>query len=120
MTTVDIANRLVEICRSGQFDDAYHELFSPDAVAYEMEGYPDRITKGIDALLAKSKGFAEEVKEMHALEITDPLVMGDQFAVGMMLDMTKKDGKREKAEEICVYEVKNGKIVSERFLYSMG
>lgn len=120
MTVQEVANRLVELCRSGQFDQCYHELFATDAEAFEMPGFPfNNHTKGVDALLAKSKDFAEKTEAVHAISISDPLVQGDTFAVGMMIDMTEKGKDRVKSQEICAYVVKDGKIVSEHFIYSM-
>jgi hypothetical protein len=33
------------------------------------------------------------------------------------MDVTYKDGNREKMDEVVVYEVKEGKIVKEQFFY---
>jgi len=38
MTTVDIANRLVELCRKGDFETALKQLFADDAVSIEPHG----------------------------------------------------------------------------------
>lgn len=119
MTTEQIANRLVELCRSGQFDQCYHELFHPDAVAHEMEGVPNGVTKGVDALLDKSKAFAEDMVEMHDFSVSDPVIAPGFFCVNMMIDLTKKSDGRQRAEELCLYQVKDGKIVAERFFYEM-
>jgi len=120
MTTQQVADRLVELCRTGQFDQCYHELFAPDADAYEMPGFPmNAHTKGVEALLAKSKEFTEQTEEVHAVSVSDPLVQGDTFAVGMMIDRTDKQRGRNKDQEICAYVVKDGKITSEHFVYAM-
>lgn len=119
MTVQQIADRLVELCRTGQFDQCYHELFAADAEAYEMPGFPDNHTKGVEALLAKSKAFAEKTEDFFGFSISDPIVQGNTFAVGMMIDMTEKGKERTKSHEICAYVVKDGKIVSEHFVYSM-
>ena len=119
MTTEQVANRLVELCRSGQFDQCYRELFHADAVGYEMEGVPDGVVKGVDALLAKSKAFAEDMEEMHDFSVSDPVVAPGFFCVSMMIDLTKKSQGRQRAEELCLYQVKDGKIISERFFYEM-
>jgi hypothetical protein len=34
MNTKEIANRLVQLCREGEFDKAQNELFSKDAVKH--------------------------------------------------------------------------------------
>ena len=119
MSIEAIANRLVEICRAGNWNDAYHELFASDAAAYEMEGLPDRITQGVTNLIAKGETHGANWEEVHEIIVTDPLVFGNFFSVGMRIDVTRKDGVRELAEEMCVYEVKDGKIIAERFFYSM-
>ena len=120
MTIEAIANRLVEICRAGNWNDAYRELFAADAKAYEMEGVPDRMTEGVDALIAKGEAHAANWETVHEIVVSDPLVFGNFFSVGMRIDVTRKDGVHEIAEEMCVYEVKDGKIIAERFFYSMG
>ena len=38
MTTQDVANRLVDLCRQGEFNTALDELYAKDAVSIEMEG----------------------------------------------------------------------------------
>ncbi|MEL6658417.1 MAG: SnoaL-like domain-containing protein [Bacteroidota bacterium] len=120
MTIEAIANRLVEICRAGNWNDAYRELFASDAKAYEMEGVPDRITEGVATLIAKGEAHAANWETVHEIVISDPLVFGNFFSVGMRIDVTRKDGVHEIAEEMCVYEVKDGKVIAERFFYSMG
>ena len=120
MTIESIANRLVEICRAGNWTDAYRELFAADAKAYEMEGLPDRITEGVDALITKGEAHAANWDTVHEVVVTDPLIFNNFFSVGMRIDVTRKDGTREAAEEMCVYEVKDGKIIAERFFSSMG
>lgn len=118
MTVQQIADRLVELCRAGKNDQCYPELFAEDAEAFEMPGLPNAYTKGREAILAKAAAWSADVKEIHRMEVTDALVYGNMFAVGMGMDITKKDGTRDAGDEMCIYEVKDGKIVSERFLYS--
>ena len=121
MSTQQVAGRLVELVRTGKSDDAYLELFSENASSHEMPGVPDADVQGRENLIAKSKKWAENVEEIHTLTVTDPLVYGEFFSVGMGIDLTKKDGGRTGLEqEICVYHVRGGKIQSERFIYAMG
>lgn len=119
MTTQQIADRLVELCRTGQNDQVYHELCAPNVTAYEMEGFPNAVTTGVDNLLAKSAAWAADVVEIHEMLVSDPVVGGGYFSLSMLIDLTKKDGTRERAEEICLYKVENGKITEERFFYTM-
>jgi len=119
MTTQQLADRLVELCRAGRNDECYTELFSADAESHEMPGVPDGSAKGTEALLAKSEGWSEGVEEVHEMIVSDPMVYEDHFAVGMTIDMTNKEGKRTRDHEMCVYRVTDGKIISERFHYAM-
>ncbi len=118
MTVQDVANRLVELCRQGQNSQAYDELFHEDAMAIEPEGVPNAEVKGLDALREKSKQFGEMVEEFHGSEISDPIVANDFFACTMKMDVTMKGQGRISMEEVCVYEVKDGKIVTERFFFT--
>ena len=118
MTTVDVANRLVELCRQGQFETAQKELFADDAVSIEPHGTPDfeKETKGLEAILEKGKKWGEMVEEAHGMDVSEPLLADSSFALTMMMDVTMKGGQRMKMTELCIYHVKDGKIVSEQFL----
>lgn len=118
MTTVDIANRLVELCRKGDFETAQKELFSQDAVSIEPHGTDDfsKETKGLDAILEKGRKWSSMVEESHGGEVSEPLLADSSFAVTMTMDITMKGRGRMKMTELCIYHVKDGKIVSEQFL----
>ncbi|MCB0637975.1 MAG: nuclear transport factor 2 family protein [Lewinella sp.] len=119
MTTQAVADRLVELCRQGQNEQAYLELFHPDAIAVEPEGAPNATTEGLAALLAKNAEFGQSLEAMHASTVSDPLVADNFFAVNMMLDATFKGMGRMKMEEIVLYQVQDGKIVKEQFYYTI-
>lgn len=117
MTTAEIANRLVEFCKKGDFEGAQKELFADDAVSIEPHATADfaQETKGLDAILEKGKKWGEMVEEQHGGSVSDPLVAGDSFAVTISMDITMKGGNRMNMTELCIYHVKDGKIVSEQF-----
>jgi hypothetical protein len=117
MITHEIANRLVALCRQGQFETAQKELFANDVISIEPYATPEypQETKGLNTLLEKGKKFTALIEQVHSLTISDPLVAGSSFACAMHLDLTLKGHGRMTNAELCLYEVKNGKIVSERF-----
>lgn len=117
MTTQEIANRLVALCRTGQHDNAYKELFAENAVGVEPEKWGIPNAEGMEALLAKSKKWAEDMVEMHSSTVSEPIVAGDYFSISMALDITTKSRGRSQMEEICLYEVKDGKIIKESFFH---
>jgi len=118
MTTKEVANRLVELCKKGDFEHAQKELFADDAVSIEPHASPafDKETKGLKAIKEKGKKWNEMVKESHKMEISAPLIAQDSFALTMEMDVTMKDGKRMDMKELCLYKVKDGKITSEEFV----
>lgn len=117
MTTTEVANRLVALCRKQEWGTAQKELYAQDAVSIEphaMPGFPLE-TKGLDGILEKGKRFVASVETMHSLTVSDPVIGGNSFACSMVLDVTMKGEGRMQMAELCVYQVKDGKIVSERF-----
>ncbi|MCP9234418.1 SnoaL-like domain-containing protein [Lewinella sp. JB7] len=118
MTVQQIADRLVELSRKMESTQAYRELFAENASSHEMPGIPRGDVSGLDTLIAKSEAY-DDGMTVHGIEVTEPLVYHQFFTVGMSIDVTKQDGDRVQEHEICVYEVRNGKIISERFIYSM-
>ncbi len=120
MKTEETAKRLVELCRQGKNNQAYDELFDPNAVAIEPEGYqgPSRV-EGLDNLRKKSAQFAEMVEEMHSMEISDPIVADRFFSCTMDMDVTFKGMGRSKDAELCLYETNDeGKIIKEQFFFT--
>lgn len=117
MTTKETADKLAGICRTGDFEKAQSELYSDDAVSIEQEASPAfaKETKGLSAIKEKAQKWESMVKEMHSIEVSDPLVADNSFALTMKMDVTMHEGGRMNMTELCVYEVKDGKIVSEEF-----
>lgn len=121
MTTQEVANRLVELCSQGKFDEAMSTLYSPDIVSMEAGAPPgmSRESKGLDAVNAKGEWWAAN-HEVHSIKVEGPLVAASHFAVTFKLDVTfKPEAKRFTMEEIAVYKVADGKVVYEEFFYSM-
>lgn len=117
MTTKEIANRLVELCRKGEFEKAQKELYAKDAVSIEPYATPDfeKETKGLDALLKKGDKFTAMVEKYNSIQVSDPLVSGNSFAVALNMNLTMKGQGAMDMAELCVYQVKDGKIISESF-----
>ena len=122
MTTQEVANKWAEYCRTGQWDKAQAELFASQAVSLEMEGaegFPQRV-EGIEAIKAKGESWNNMVEEFHGMEIEGPIVAGNHFTASMKMDVTMKGQSRRIDEEVAVFKVENGKIVSEQFFYPLG
>ena len=117
MTTQEVANRLVELCRKGEFENAQNELFAEDAVSIEPAPSPafEKETKGIEAIKAKGEKWNSMVEKMNGVTLSDALVGTNSFALTMRLDVVMKERGPMDMTELCVYQVKDGKITSEQF-----
>ena len=117
MSVNEIAARLVELCRQGKFETAQRELFAQDAVSVEPYSTPafEKETNGLDAIIEKGNRWDEMVLETHSLTVSEPLVAGNCFACSLRMDLTMKEQGRMEITELCVYQVKDGRIISEQF-----
>ena len=120
MSTQEVAEKLIQHCREGKNIDAIQDFYSDNIVSREAKGTPHELVEGKDAVLAKNQQWYESVEEVHSVQISDPVVTGNFFAVALDMDVTYKKSGRMVMNEIAVYEVKDGQIVGEQFFYSMG
>jgi hypothetical protein len=119
MTVPQIAHRLAELCKQGDFQTAQKELFADDAVSIEPQDTPgfEKETRGLKAILEKGKEFEAMVETFHGAGASDPLVAGNAIALSINMDVTMKGKERSVMSEVCVYEVKDEKIISEKFFW---
>jgi hypothetical protein len=118
MTTKEIAARLKALCDRGDFTAALNELFSPDAVSIEPQsgGGFEKETKGLPAIHKKGELWNSMVEAYHGVTISEPVIAGESFALAMTMDVTMKGKPRFTISELCIYKVKDGKIISEEFM----
>ena len=122
MSTQEIANRYVALCKEGRFHACLDELFSADAVSVEAAGPPgaDLVASGLPAIRAKGEWWYNN-HEVHKGEVFGPYPNGDRFAVRFAFDITHKPtGKRMQMDEVGLFTVENGKISREEFFYQAG
>jgi hypothetical protein len=74
MTTQQIADRLVALCRNGQMLEAEQELFADDVKSIEPAHSPAKSAHGKIAVLEKGKAFAASIEQRHSGAISDPVV----------------------------------------------
>lgn len=117
MTVQEIANKLVQYCREGKFQQCYEELYSPEIISAEAPGLGIPEAKGFDQIAEKGKKWNDNIVEFHGSEVGDPIVADSHFSMTMSYDATFKDSGRSNTSQICIYKVADGKIVEERFFY---
>ena len=122
MTTQEIGKRYVALCQQGKNDACLDELYAKNAVSIEAAPPPggEKTSKGLDAIKAKGKGWAES-HTVHKAEVSGPFPHENRFAVRFMFDVTDKpSGKRMTMDEVGLFTVENGKITREEFFYPAG
>jgi hypothetical protein len=120
-STEEIARFLVTECRKQNFKGVMEKFYGNNIVsveAMEMPGCP-MIKEGIEAVTKASQEW-EANNQVHSIEVGEPIISENHFAVTMKLDVTSKmmGNQRMMMEEIAVYEVKAGKIVRQQFFYN--
>jgi hypothetical protein len=117
MKTEEIAKRLVALCREAKWEAAQRELFAENVVSIEPHATPmfQKETRGLAAIIEKGKKFDSMIEKMHSTTVSEPIVAANSFACTMQMDVTMKGQGRMNMTELCVYEVKDGKVVSEQF-----
>lgn len=121
MTVTELAEALVEGCRSGKELENLDALYAPDAVSVEAQeaGGMPREVAGLEAIRGKHAWWSENA-EVHEARVEGPYLHGeDRFAVIFWMDVTMKpSGERSQMQEVAVYHTANGRITREEFFYS--
>jgi hypothetical protein len=117
-TTEEVAEKLAELCRKGEWKQAVNTLYAKDIVSVEpraMENMPAEM-RGIDQVRGKTDWFMQN-HEIHSSKVGGPFLAGDKFVVQFDIDVTDKASKkRMQMSEVGIYTVKDGKVSREEFL----
>ena len=118
MTTQEVADQLLQLCRAGKIEEAKLALFTEETLSIEpSEGLLPKQVKGLSAIQQKAELFIAHVEHFFGDTLTDAYVAGDYFSLGWTSDLQMKGRERQTNHEICLYKVKDGKIISEQFFY---
>ena len=115
MTTKEIADKLVTHCRNESWEACYAELYSPAVQSIEMDG---TTATGFDEIMKKGEEWSAGVEEFKETTVGEPIVAGNFISLPMTMNLKFKGAPEfTKFEEMCVYQVKDGKIIKEQFFY---
>jgi len=118
MTTQDVATRFNELAQQEKWFEIQEEFFSDDVKSIDPEGSPYMgYAEGKAAVRKKGEDFVARITGLHSAHTSAPIVTGNHFAVTREMDITVEPHGRIQMNEIMLYEVKNGKIISEQFFY---
>ena len=74
--------------------------------------------EGLSNIRKKVQAMIEGIDEVKHREVSPDIVIGENhFAINIAMDAVLKNGQNFKVDEICLYTVEEGKIISEKFFY---
>jgi hypothetical protein len=118
MAIQEVATKLVELCRKGEFEAAQQQLYAANATSTEPANSPGmQSVKGLDQIIAKGHQFQGMLEAVHSITVSDPVIAGEYFSLSLHMDVTMKGMGRLPMDEVAVYHVQDGKVVSEEFFY---
>jgi hypothetical protein len=117
-TTQQVALRFNELAQQEQWFQIQDELFAENVRSIDPPSSPYfGYAEGKAAVRKKGEDFVAKVVQAKRRYTTHPIVTGNHFAVGREVDIVVEGHGRVIINEIMLYEVKDGEIVSEQFFY---
>lgn len=114
MNTIhEISSRLVSLCEERKFIEAYNELFAEDAVSIDPI-YNNEPLTGLHNLVERERQFLSKA-QIHDIKVSDANFAGNYFSVIISMHFTPNGQESKSIEELGVYKVDKGKIVSQQF-----
>ncbi|MBB6112622.1 nuclear transport factor 2 family protein [Mucilaginibacter lappiensis] len=112
-TLPEIANRLASLCNELKFVEAYTELYADNAVSIDPQNKNEPII-GLHNLIEREKQFLANV-EIIDIKVSEAIFAGSYFSLIFSMHFTIKGQGEKLVEEVCIYKVENGKIISQQF-----
>lgn len=117
-TTNEVATRFMELAQEEKWFDIQDELFADDVKSIDPPNSPYfKYAEGKAAVRKKGEDWVKRITAAHKRSTTQPIITANHFAVGREVDIEVQGFGRVKINEIMMYEVKDGKIISEQFFY---
>ena len=120
MTTQEVAARFNELAQQEKWFEIQDEFFADDVRSIDPPGSPYfGYAEGKSPVRKKGEDFVKKIEAVHRVHTSEPLVSGNHFAVGREKDLTVQGHGRIQINQIMLNEVKDGKIISEQFFYTV-
>ena len=118
MTTQEVASRFNQLAKQEKWFEIQDELFSDVVRSIDPPDSPYfGYAEGKTPVRKKGEEFVKKIEAVHKRYTTEPVVADNHFAVGREVDITVQGFGRIQINEVMLYEVKDGQIVSEQFFY---
>src|ERR1700749_4251477 len=114
-TIHEIANGLKERLSEQKFVEAYQLLFSDDAESIDPLNKSGQPLKGLTTLIDREKESLSTISTIHKVSLSEPIIAGSYFTFNLKMSFEVKGQGHMEIDEICVYKVKDGKIISQQF-----
>jgi len=117
-TIHEVAARFNTLAQREKWFEIQDELFAENVKSIDPSYSPYLgYAEGKEAVRKKGEDWIKRIEAVHKTSTTEPIVSASHFAVGREADITVEGFGRIQMNEIMLYEVKDGKIVSEQFFY---
>ena len=117
-TTHEVAARFNELAQQEKWFEIQDEFFADNVKSIEpANSLYFKNAEGKANTRKKGEDFVKGIQEVHRALTTAPVVGGNYFAVGREMDITVQGFGRIQMNQVMLYEVKEGQIVSEQFFY---
>jgi SnoaL-like protein len=113
-TIQQIASRLITLCREQKFVEAYRELYAEEAESIDPLYGNQPLSRGLINLIEREKQFLA-MAQIHSISVSEPMISGSHFAITIDMDFLHQERGQVAARELCVYQVRDGKIVRQQF-----
>jgi SnoaL-like domain len=118
LTTKEVAARFNELAKQEKWFEIQDELFADNVKSIDPPNSPYfGYAEGKAAVRKKGEDFVKRIEAAHKRHTTEPIIAGNHFAVSREVDITVQGYGRIQINEIMLYEVKDGEIISEQFFY---
>lgn len=114
-TIHEIANGLKEMLSEQKFVEAYQLLFAEGAESIDPLNTSGQPLKGLATLIAREKDSLSSITTIHKISLSEPIIAGSYFTMSLKMSFEIRDQGHMEIDEICLYKVKDGKIISQQF-----
>ena len=118
LTTQQVVARFNELAQQEKWFEIQDELFAENVKSIDPPNSPYfKYAEGKAAVRKKGEDWVKNIEAAHGRHTTQPIIAANHFAVVRNVDITVKGFGRIQIDEIMLYEVKDGQIISEQFFY---
>ena len=118
MTTQEVAARFNELAQQEKWFEIQDEFFADNVRSIDPPDSPYLgYAEGKSLVRKKGEDFVKRIEAVQSAYTTEPIMSGNHFAVGRNIDISVQGFGRIQINQVMLYEVKDGQIVSEQFFY---